>query len=80
MPPYPVPKWMQWQMKVLPQVITNFMRPFYLRPSNNLPGPVPKRESKPAVIQHVPKQTKREALVQASTGTVIPTGLKVTDG
>ena len=85
MPPRPPPKHMEWQLRMLPQVITNFLRPFYLRASNNQPGPAPRPQTKPATIQHVPKQTKREALTNASTGTAVggPSStsvLKVTDG
>lgn len=87
MPIRPVPKWMAWQLQVLPQVITNFLRPFYLRPSNNQPGGQfagPPKPPKPAPLVHVPKQTKSEALANASVGTAVggPTTssyVKVTD-
>jgi hypothetical protein len=82
MPSFPVPPWLSWQLQVMPQVVTDFRRPFYICPSNNLPGGPqsrPARIVKPAVIVHIPKQTKREALINASNGTVMPEGLKVTD-
>lgn len=80
MPVFPVPPWMRWQLMVQPLVRTDFRRPFYLNPSNNLPGARPAPQPpEPAPLVHVPKQTKREALAQASAGTMLP-GLKVTDG
>jgi hypothetical protein len=80
MPPRPIPVWMRWQVEQLPSVVTNFRRPFYVRPSNNALGPPVAREAKPAPLVHVPKPTRREALHGGSNGTVVPVGLKVTDG
>lgn len=83
MPAFPVPPWMRWQLAVTPLVRTDFRRPFYLAPSNNLPGPVPPRKApKPAMLQHVPKQTRHDALHGSgfSDGTIVPVGVKITDG
>ncbi len=76
MPVRPPPKWMEWQLKILPQVVTNFRRPFYLNPRNNQPGgdqgpPRARPPPKPAPIVHVPKQTKDQALANASIGTAV---------
>ena len=61
-----------WQLNVFPLVITNFKRPFYVNASNNGLGHIPFiQKPKPATLQHVTKQAKKEALSSTSVGTSV---------
>lgn len=87
MPRRPPNRGQEWQLQVLPPVILNLRRPFYLKPSNNQPGGQfarAPRSQKPAPLVHMPKQTRAQALAVGSIGTAVggPTTssyLKVTD-